>query len=66
MYGDQLPKVKRPKKGWYRVTKKRPFRGPPVKPSERGLPPCPACGQWTMQKDNKRNELFCGLCGAIM
>ena len=64
--GDQLPKVKRPKKGWYRITKKHLFRGPAVKPSEKGLPPCPACGQWTMQKDNKRNELFCGLCGAIL
>jgi len=65
-HGEVVPKVKRPKKGWFRPDKKKPKRGPRVKPSEKGLPPCPACGQWSMQKDNTKSELFCGSCGAIM
>ena len=63
--GDMVPKVRKPKKGWFRPPKKRPRRGPLVPPSERGLPPCPACGEWSMQKDNKRKEIYCGSCGAI-
>ena len=63
--GDIMPKVRRPKKGWFRLSKKKPRRGPLVAPSERGLPPCPACGEWSMQKDNNRKEIFCGSCGAI-
>ncbi|HIE64074.1 MAG TPA: hypothetical protein EYG14_02710 [Candidatus Poseidoniales archaeon] len=61
-----MPKVKRPKKGWFRPTKKKKRRGPLVAASERGLPPCPACGEWSMQRDPKRNEMFCGNCGAIV
>jgi len=61
-----VPKVKRPKKGWFRPDKKKPKGGPRVKPSEKGLPPCPACGQWGMQKDNTKSELYGGACGAIM
>ena len=64
--GGKLPKVKKPKKGWFRPEKKRPRRGPIVQPSERGLPPCPACGEWRMQKDSTRTELSCGSCGAIV
>jgi len=63
--GDTVPKVRRPKKGWFRPSKKKPRRGPLVAPSEKGLPPCPACGEWSMQKDNIRKEIFCGSCGAI-
>jgi hypothetical protein len=62
---DIMPKVRRPKKGWFRPSKKKPRRGPVVPPSERGLPPCPACGEWSMQKDNSRKEIYCGACGAI-
>jgi len=40
--------------------------GTRVKPSEKGLPPCPACGQWSMQRDNAKSELYCGSCGAIL
>jgi uncharacterized protein (DUF983 family) len=61
-----LPKVKRPKKGWFRPDKKKPRMGTRVKPSEKGLPPCPACGQWSMQRDNAKSELYCGSCGAIL
>ncbi|MDP6328468.1 MAG: hypothetical protein QGG22_01435 [Candidatus Thalassarchaeaceae archaeon] len=63
--GDCMPKVRKPKKGWFRPSKKKPRRGPLVSPSERGLPPCPACGEWSMQKDNTRKEIYCGACGAI-
>ena len=65
-HGGAVPKVKRPKKGWFKPTKKKPRRGPRVKASEKGLPPCPACGQWSMQRDNEKGELYCGACGAIM
>lgn len=65
-FSDAMPKVRMPKKGWFRITKKRIFRGASVKASENGLPPCPACNLWTMQRDNKRNELYCGSCGAIL
>jgi len=58
--------VKRPKKGWFRPDKKKPRMGTRVKPSEKGLPPCPACGQWSMQRDNAKSELYCGSCGAIL
>jgi len=34
--GDTVPKVRRPKKGWFRPSKKKPRRGPLVAPSERG------------------------------
>ncbi|MAR42354.1 MAG: hypothetical protein CMB58_005115 [Methanobacteriota archaeon] len=62
-----MPKIKRPRKGWWRPERyKRIFRVTKVKPSEKGLPPCPACGEWTMQRDGARNELFCGLCGAVL
>ena len=65
-HGGVLPKVKRPKKGWVRPDKKKPRMGTRVKPSEKGLPPCPACGQWSMQRDNAKSELYCGSCGAIL
>ena len=65
-HGGVLPKVKRPKKGWFRPDKKKPRMGTRVKPSEKGLPPCPACGQWSMQRDNAKSELYCGSCGAIL
>tara|TARA_X000000368_G_scaffold218713_1_gene172598 strand:+ start:2838 stop:3026 length:189 start_codon:yes stop_codon:yes gene_type:complete len=62
-----MPKIKRPRKGWWRPERyKRIFRSTKVKPSEKGLPPCPACGEWSMQRDGNRNELFCGLCGAVL
>jgi len=61
-----MPKVKRPKKGWFRPDRKKRKTGPAVKASEKGLPPCPACGQWSMQRDNSKSELYCGACGAIM
>ena len=64
--GGKLPKVKKPKKGWFRPEKKRPRRGPIVEASERGLPRCPACGEWSMQKDSTRKEIYCGSCGAIV
>ena len=66
VHGGVLPKVKRPKKGWFRPDKKKPRMGTRVKPSEKGLPPCPACGQWSMQRDNAKSELYCGSCGAIL
>mgnify|MGYP003328711238 len=66
MNGVVVPKVKRPKKGWFVPRKRRPRQGPRVKPNVKGLPPCPACGQWSMQKDSTRRELYCGSCGAIM
>ena len=53
-----MPKVKKPKGGWFIPKKKKIRRGPKVKPSEKGLPPCPSCGQWSMQKDTIRNEIF--------
>jgi len=63
----RMPKIRRPKKGWWRPEKyKRLLRISKVKPSEKGLPPCPACGEWSMQRDNTRNEMFCGLCGAVL
>ena len=65
-YGDTVPKVKRPKKGWFKPNKKKPRRGPRFKASEKGLPPCPACGKWSMQRDNTKSELYCGACGAII
>ena len=65
-HGGVLPKVKRPKKGWFRPDKKKPRMGTRVKPSEKGLPPCPACGQWSMQRDNAKSELYCGSCGAVL
>jgi ribosomal protein L32 len=65
-FGDWLPKVRKPKSGWYVPRKKKRRSGPRVAPSERGLPPCPACGEWSMQKDSSRVELYCGACGAIM
>ena len=58
--------MKRPKKGWFRPDRKKRRTGPVVKPSEKGLPPCPACGQWSMQRDSSKRELYCGACGAIM
>jgi|TARA_B100000287_G_scaffold232079_1_gene218508 ribosomal protein S27AE len=58
-----MPKVKKPKKGWFIPKKRKIRRGPAVKPSERGLPPCPSCGEWSMQKDEARNEIYCGACG---
>tara|TARA_Y100000748_G_scaffold231391_1_gene195411 strand:+ start:174 stop:362 length:189 start_codon:yes stop_codon:yes gene_type:complete len=62
-----MPKIRRPKKGWWRPEKyKRVLRISKVKSSEKGLPPCPVCGEWSMQRDNTRNELFCGLCGAVL
>ena len=62
-----MPKIRRPKKGWWRPEKyKRLLRISKVKPSEKGLPPCPACGEWSMQKDGTRKELYCGSCGAIV
>ena len=63
-----MPKIKRPAKGWWRPEKyKRIFRkGPKVESSEKGLPPCPSCGEWSMQRDEIRNELFCGICGAVL
>ena len=60
-----MPKMKKPKGGWFIPKKKKIRRGPKVKPSEKGLPPCPSCGQWSMQKDTIRNEIFCGACGTI-
>ncbi len=63
---DSMPKVRKPKGGWYVPRKKKRRTGPRVAPSEKGLPPCPACGEWSMQKDNNRVELYCGACGAIM
>ena len=60
-----MPKVKKPKGGWFIPKKKKIRRGPKIKPSEKGLPPCPSCGQWSMQKDTIRNEIFCGACGTI-
>ena len=27
-----------------------------VKASEKGLPPCPACGQWSMQRDSSKKR----------
>ena len=65
-HGGTVPKVKRPKKGWFKPNKKKPRTGPRVKASEKGLPPCPACGQWSMQKDSAKGELYCGACGAIV
>jgi len=64
--GARMPKVRKPKSGWYVPRKKKRRAGPRVAPSERGLPPCPACGEWSMQKDSSRVELYCGACGAIM
>ncbi|MAE97853.1 MAG: hypothetical protein CL965_01995 [Euryarchaeota archaeon] len=63
-----MPKIKRPAKGWWRPEKyKKIFRkGPKVESSEKGLPPCPSCGEWSMQRDGIRNELFCGICGAVL
>ncbi|MEC7101011.1 MAG: hypothetical protein VX660_03340 [Candidatus Thermoplasmatota archaeon] len=63
-----MPKIKRPAKGWWRPEKyKKIFRkGPKVESSEKGLPPCPSCGEWSMQRDGTRNELFCGICGAVL
>ena len=65
-HGGAVPKVKRPKKGWFKPNKKKPRTGPRVKASEKGLPPCPACGQWSMQRDSAKAELYCGACGAIV
>jgi len=61
-----MPKVRKPQSGWFIPRKKKRRAGPRVKPSEKGLPPCPACGEWSMQKDKNRVELFCGACGAIL
>lgn len=66
LVGAIVPKVKRPKKGWSVPKKRRPRAPPKISPNVRGLPPCPACGKWSMQKDNNRGELFCGSCGAIV
>ena len=66
LHGGAVPKVKRPKKGWFKPNKKKPRTGPRVKASEKGLPPCPACGQWSMQRDSAKAEFYCGACGAIV
>tara|TARA_Y100000591_G_scaffold305722_1_gene303526 strand:- start:1687 stop:1902 length:216 start_codon:yes stop_codon:yes gene_type:complete len=62
-----MPKIKRPRNGWWRPEKKRFFRRKKkIQASEKGLPPCPSCGEWTMQRDNTRNEIYCGICGAVI
>lgn len=58
--GETIPKVRMPKKGWPRLPKRRIFRR---LIRRTGLPPCPECHSFKMEKDERKNELYCTECG---
>lgn len=63
--GVQMPKVRKPKRGWPRLFDPRRFIFR-RKRRNTGMPPCPDCGRHSVERDEKIGEAYCTDCGRTL